>query len=73
MGEEQRVKVRPTVLGPRPHVAVKRPRGRGTVIDRPHLGAFAFDDCHSLIEVELVNTDRAGFGDAYATVEQEPD
>jgi Phage integrase family len=54
-------------------VAVQRTGGTRPKVDRPHLVAFASDDRHPLIKIELINSQSAGFADPYAAVEQEPD
>jgi hypothetical protein len=45
----------------------------GAEVDGPNLVAFAFDDCHALVEVKRVDAEAAGFADPYAAVQQEPD
>ena len=61
------------MVGAQPYVAVEGACGVGAEIDRSNLGAFAFDDRHALVKVEVVNTQAAGFADPYATVKEQPD
>lgn len=70
---EECVEVCLAVMGAYPHLPIKRSCGTSTEVDRAHLRAFAFDNRHALIKIELIQPQTAGFANPYATVEQEPD
>jgi hypothetical protein len=56
LGEEERIQVCPAVMSAHAYVPVESACGAGAEVDRPNLVAFAFDDRHALVEIEIINT-----------------